>query len=254
MKQSVLTPPEWHARFAQQAGWTRELRVYLLERAGLGGDSQVLEVGCGTGAVLSSLSHTAVGAIHGLDIERKHLALARHHAPGAYLIEGDGHQLPYAGEVFDLTLCHFLLLWVAEPGQVLAEMARLTRPGGAVLALAEPDYGGRIDYPDRLTELGRLQAEALKRQGADPQIGRRLPALYQAAGLELIETGVLGGRWPGRTNEQEILAEWRVLRSDLGDVFSQEELDRLQTQDEAAWARGERVLYVPTFYAWGKKI
>jgi hypothetical protein len=43
---------DWHSRYLQQAGWTSKLRGYLFQRAGVDKASRVLEVGCGTGAVL----------------------------------------------------------------------------------------------------------------------------------------------------------------------------------------------------------
>ena len=41
---------DWHKRYTQQATWTRDLRSYLFEKAGLANARRVLEVGCGTGA------------------------------------------------------------------------------------------------------------------------------------------------------------------------------------------------------------
>ena len=63
---------EWHKRFVQQAAWTRELRLYLFKRAGMPVARRVLEVGCGTGAILSGLTTRAV--VHGLDRELARLA------------------------------------------------------------------------------------------------------------------------------------------------------------------------------------
>ena len=46
----------WHARFRQQAGWTRELRQTLLRRSGMAQARSVLEVGAATGALTGELS------------------------------------------------------------------------------------------------------------------------------------------------------------------------------------------------------
>ena len=84
---------DWHRRFLQQAAWTRDLRSYLFEKAGLSRAKRVLEVGCGTGAVLSGLSIPAV--IHGLDLQHTRLAEMRLHAPGAAPVCGEALALPY---------------------------------------------------------------------------------------------------------------------------------------------------------------
>jgi ubiquinone/menaquinone biosynthesis C-methylase UbiE len=134
---------DWHSRFLQQASWTRDLRQYVFEQAGLNQARSVLEVGCGTGAVLSGLVTPAVQ--HGLDLDCARLLEAHTHAPRAVLTCGNALALPYPPAVFDITFCHFLLLWVRDPLQALDEMKRVTRPGGAVLALAEPDHDSRVD-------------------------------------------------------------------------------------------------------------
>jgi len=241
---------DWHKRFVQQAGWTRQLRAYLFERAGLSAARRVLEVGCGSGAVLPG--QPAGVEIYGLDRDLPRLAEARLHAPQARLACGDALRLPYAAALFEITFCHFLLLWLAHPLQALQEMKRLTRPGGYVLALAEPDYTARVDQPAALAVLGRWQAESLRRQGADPGLGSRLPGLFRQAGLQVIETGCLrqdGGHPPGPA-EREL--EWAVLEADLAGLVSPEEMQRLKHLDEAAWRSGERVLYVPTYWIIGR--
>jgi SAM-dependent methyltransferase len=239
----------WHERFLQQAAWTRDLRAYAFERAGLKEARRLLEVGCGTGAILAELQTPA--ALHGLDLDPARLAEARLHAPEAALACGDALQLPYAKESFDLTCCHFLLLWVGDPLQALLEMKRVTRRGGFILALAEPDYTRRVDEPQALAPLGRWQTEALRRQGADPGLGGRLAELFRQAGIPVLETGTLHGSGQPPTPEQREL-EWAVLESDLGGRVPAEEIQRLKLLDEQAWRDGKRVLQVPTHFTYGQ--
>jgi len=241
---------EWHKRFIQQATWTKAVRTYLFKHAGLETARRVLEVGCGTGALLSDLDTPA--AIYGLDLQPARLVEARRNAPKASLACGDALLLPYASGIFDITFCHFLLLWVHDPLRALCEMKRLTRSGGSILALAEPDYSRRVDRPDELAALGRWQTESLQQQGADPGLGGRLAELFQQAGIPLIEMGSLraDGKLPPSPAEWEM--EWAVLEADLQGLVPLLELQHLKRLDEQAWQRGGRVLHVPTYFAWGQ--
>ncbi|WKZ35811.1 MAG: class I SAM-dependent methyltransferase [Anaerolineales bacterium] len=236
----------WHARYLQQAAWTQDLCAYLFEKAGLSNANRVLEVGCGTGAILRGIHSSA--PLHGLDIEPASLAECRIHAPAALLTHGDAHSLPYPGRSFDIVYCHFLLLWVNDPLQVLREMARV---GKTVLALAEPDYSRRVDEPAALKPLGRWQAESLIRQGADPAFGARLAETFHRAGIRLIETGPIQSADEKRS-AAEWENEWAVIEADLADSVPGGEIQRMKRLDEQARKSGERVLHVPTFFAWGR--
>jgi SAM-dependent methyltransferase len=250
---------DWHNRFLQQAGWTRDLRLHVFKLAGLRQARQVLEVGCGTGAILTDFSRRrqvdhafTTAVIYGLDLDLSHLAEAHENVPAAVLTCGDALDLPYGCKVFDITFCHFLLLWVSDPLQALSEMERVTRRGGAVLALAEPDYESRLDEPDDLVPLGSWQTMSLRQQGADPGLGKRLAYLFQQAGIEPIETGTLRAKEQLLPTPAERELEWAVLEADLAGLVGDQELQRMKALDLQAWEHGTRRLNVPTYFAWGK--
>jgi SAM-dependent methyltransferase len=240
---------DWHRRYLQQAKWTRDLRAYLFDQAGLNEGSRVLEVGCGTGAILSELPTKA--SLHGADIDPVALTQCQVHAPSAALVRGDALQLPYASHAFDIVYCHFLLLWVNDPLQALLEMKRVAKAGAHILAFAEPDYTARVDEPDELAPLGRWQAESLRRQGADPGLGRRLADLFFRAGIELVETGTIQGA-ESEPSAEDWETEWEVIESDLAGLVAGGEVRKMKRLDQRARLRGERALHVPTYFAWGR--
>jgi ubiquinone/menaquinone biosynthesis C-methylase UbiE len=253
-------PEFWHLRFTQQAQWTRQAREMLFQAAGMRTARRVLEVGCGTGAILQELSPAegesaaaALPSVFGLDIRWAPLQTARISARTALLSCADAHHLPFADHTFEIVFCHFTLMWIAQPAVVIAEMRRVTLPGGWVLLLAEPDYGGRLDYPPTLARFGEWQTQALRTMGADPLIGRSLGALLLQAGLKHVHSGVLGGQWQHTQGEDGDL-EWQVFERDLAALDQPPppaQVAALRTADIQARRSGSRLLYVPTFYAAG---
>jgi ubiquinone/menaquinone biosynthesis C-methylase UbiE len=236
----------WHARYLQQANWTRTLRSYLFHKAGIDRAKRVLEVGCGTGAVLAEI--TSPAARHGLDLDPAALDQCRIHASAAELTRGDALSLPYSDGSFDIVFCHFLLLWVRDPLQAVCEMARV---GKTVIACAEPDHGQRVDGPPELEKLGRLQTESLRRQGADPTFGARLAETFHRAGIHIREAGPIQSQETMRS-AAEWEQEWEVLESDLAGIVSGEEIRRLKSIESRARGQGRRVMHIPTYFAWGK--
>lgn len=238
----------WHKRYTQQAGWTRDLRVYIFDKIKLKDTDRALEVGCGTGAILCELpTHLP---LHGLDLDPAALTECRLHAPSASLIRGDALALPYPERSFEIVYCHFLLLWVRDPLQALLEMKRVTKQNGHIIAFAEPDYLNRIDKPEELSQLGKWQTEALIQQGADPGLGSRLAELFFQAGIKTIETGTIqsGGK---DASLEEWEMEWAVIESDLAGSISDADIQKIKQLDGQARAQGLRVLNVPTYFAWG---
>ena len=256
---SDLTVEEWHAQFIRQARWTRAVRNQLYRRANLLRAERVLDVGCGTGVITEEMAARCKGQVIGVDVDAAMVEFALRLCSGqaqdrpgrAEYRVGDAHQLDFPDGHFDVVACHFLLMWVSNPALAVREMVRVTRPGGAVLACAEPDYGGRIDYPEELP-LARWQAEALRREGADPFIGRKLPALFTQAGLSA-NVGVIPSLWDKEALRAEFEAEWALMERTLAGMVSEDELRRYKQVDWQAIEDGQRLIFVPIFYAVGRK-
>jgi len=272
---SDLTIEEWHAQFTRQARWTRAVRNQLYRRVNLLRAERVLDVGCGTGVITEEMAARCKGQVIGVDVDAAMIEFALRPFDGASLDcardrqdrlcsgqaqdrsgraeyrVGNAHQLDFPDGHFDVVACHFLLMWVSNPALAVREMARVTRPGGAVLACAEPDYGGRIDYPEELP-LARWQAEALRREGADPFTGRKLPALFAQAGLSA-NVGVIPSLWDDETLRAEFEAEWALMERTLVGMVIEDELRNYKQVDWQAIEDGQRLIFVPIFYALGRK-
>lgn len=106
-----------------------DLEIDLCERYGAGKD--VLECGCGTGLILERVARFARRAA-GIDLSPGMLELAR--GRGLDVQEGSVTALPFEDASFDVTCSFKVLAHVPDIGKALAEMARVTRPGGVILA------------------------------------------------------------------------------------------------------------------------
>lgn len=264
VKRTMLTISDWHQRYSHQAQWTAAARRYLINRFNLESISRCLDVGCGTGAVMEDISSLTTASIFGIDLELKVLSFAHHRNDSFRLSNANALYLPFKSQTFDFCFCHYLLLWLSDPLSALEEMKRVTRSGGYVFAFAEPDYAGRLDYPDELAIVGKIQRQSLTLQGANPDIGHSLLHLFQCAGFEQTGAAVLGGEWGTPIAPDQIELEWKTFLMDW-DIFSskvpkdnllvvkvQRDLNYLENLSRQAWQQANRLIYVPTFFAWGK--
>jgi len=106
-----------------------DLEVRVVEEHLRGG--RALEVGCGTGLILERVARVAERAV-GVDLSAGMLQQAK--ARGLDVMQGLATALPFADASFDVTYSFKVLAHVPEIELALAEMARVTRPGGVVLA------------------------------------------------------------------------------------------------------------------------
>ncbi|MFX0212183.1 MAG: class I SAM-dependent methyltransferase, partial [Candidatus Hodarchaeota archaeon] len=167
--------------YEDQLEWSISTRKRLYRKMNLFHAKQVLEVGSGTGAILREIQTINPRAkLVGLDWNLIALNYSKRESINPYIVCGKGEFLPFTSNSLDITLCHYFLMWVKEPLTVLKEMKRVTRNGGWIACLAEPDYGGRLDYPAGELWEGLL-LESLS--APDPLIGRKLRSIFSKVGL-----------------------------------------------------------------------
>lgn len=175
---------------AQEAGGLAELRAALALHH-IPPRARVLELGCGSGvftrALLTALPDATVTATDTdetlLDHARASLADAAAESRLTFA-RADAAHLPYPARDFDFVACRCLLMHQADPLLVVSEMFRVAEVGGVALAI-EPDWGARALYPDgeALAELVHLARLARPHGFPDLLLGRKLYALFRAAGL-----------------------------------------------------------------------
>ena len=160
----------------------RQTYALLELRAG----NAVLDVGCGTGEDVRALAEVVGpgGRAVGVDISETLLTEARARAGAISRAEfhlGDARALPFAAASFDGCRAERTLTYLADPAPAVAEMVRVVRPGGRVVAF-EPDLEAlMVDAPD--AGLTRTILAYFCEGFPNSRSGRQLPALFVAAGL-----------------------------------------------------------------------
>jgi ubiquinone/menaquinone biosynthesis C-methylase UbiE len=127
---------------------------WALDLAELDGCERVLDVGCGNGLHLDELSRREHrGLVCGMDLSPGMLTGARARSPAPLLV-GDAQLVPFGDAAFDCVLAMHMLYHVPDRDVALAEMRRVLRPDGVVLALTN-------SYR-HLEELNQLLASVLR--------------------------------------------------------------------------------------------
>jgi SAM-dependent methyltransferase len=153
-----------------------------------------LDVGCGTGDDVRLIAERvgASGRAVGVDVSGDLLALARERTPGripAEFVRADAHALPFANGEFGAARVERTLQHVTDPAAVIAEMARVVRPGGRVVA-TEPDWDTLvISSGDQQTT--RAILDELRASSRDATVGRALAGHLAGAGIAVTRVDAL---------------------------------------------------------------
>ena len=163
--------------------------AYLLPHLNAGMD--LLDVGCGPATITADLADRVTpGRVVGLDaasgaLEAARATLAERDLPARVeLTDGDVMSLPFDDGTFDVAHAHQVLQHLSDPVGALAEMRRVTRPGG-IVAVRDAVYSAMAWYPEpEGMKLWRSVYMATARaNGGEPDAGGRLLAWAHRAGF-----------------------------------------------------------------------
>lgn len=172
----------------------------MLDRFGPMQGWRCIDIGCGPGGITDLLSARVgpAGRVIGLDRNPAFLEHARRSAPDNVEFRlGDAYSADLPAATFDLVHMRFVASTAGNPERLIAEAARLARPGG-IVALQEPDGSTLNCYPPHPAweQLKSAFLAAFKGVGSDIELARRLYYTVWQAGLVDIQyrTAVLGVR------------------------------------------------------------
>ncbi len=151
--------------------------------------SQVLEIGCGTGAVTRSLARcTCISTVAGVDpstILLNHARLLSQDYENVQFSQADARELPFDAESFDTVVLHTTLCHIPGPEKVLEEAFRVLQKDG-LLVIFDGDYASTsfaIGDNDPLEAVARAAVEVIAH---DRWIVRKLPGLLRKTGFDVL--------------------------------------------------------------------
>lgn len=171
--------------------YSNALAAGLMSFAGVMPGVKVLDVGCGSGALTEALA-SRLGApnVAGADPSEQLLQGCVDRVPGVEVRQADAANLPWKDATFDAVVSQLVMNFLPDPGAGLAEMIRVTRPGGAISCCT-------WDYATGMPMLRTFWDAALEDDESAPDEARgmslctedELVELWERNGLSKVSTG-----------------------------------------------------------------
>jgi SAM-dependent methyltransferase len=202
-----MTDPSWHATADAATIYQDVVVPALMEEwaprvaaaAEIRPGQRVLDVACGTGVLTraAAIRTGQSGAVSGLDLSPRMLAVARRLSPTLTWREGSAEALPFPDESFDAVVSQFGLMFIPDPALALREMMRVLKPGGRLAVAVWASLSDTPAYAAEVALVERLAGSAASGPLRAPFVlGDRaqLAELFLAAGIPDAKVALQQGR------------------------------------------------------------
>jgi 2-polyprenyl-3-methyl-5-hydroxy-6-metoxy-1,4-benzoquinol methylase len=247
-------------KYLRERWWNDDFTEFVVETLRPRPGNRILDVGCGEGDTEVRIGRLQVSQIRlfGIDLMIERVMVAKRetaaHNQRVGFATADASALPFRDGVFDSTFCVAVLQHVGRVDVAVREFARVTTPGGRVVAV-EPDNSARYLYSSiasgrRVFELSTQFFSALtaaRGETVDGAVGPKLPTLFVESGIEPLSVrlfpvscsrlGPLGDdEWRHRRDAIEAVLDATV--PERVKTAGREYLDMLQTYERDARQAG----------------
>lgn len=196
----------------------------LLDAAGVGAGTRVLDVGCGIGTLgVVAIERGAI--VTAVDAEPSMIESARQQVPTARIVRAALPELPFPDGSFDVVLANFVINHVGHPARAVAEMLRVTRPGGRIGATIWPRPEPPLQQLWRdvmaAADVTAMAVPALLPENDFPQTCLGLTGLLRGVGMTAVESSLI--EWQHRVDPERWWSGAANGVASIGFVVSQQD-------------------------------
>jgi ubiquinone/menaquinone biosynthesis C-methylase UbiE len=186
-----------------------QVRQFYREFLELRPEMLIVDVGCGTGHFTRYLTSLITGRCQTIGIDARVASINSAARETRQLglsdrvsyKQGDVYQLPIQSDFADLTCCRTVLMHLTDPRRAVAEMARITKPGGTVAAIEPGQMRSFYDPEDNRfslldNQMGLAYLTGMRKlEGKEFGIGEQLPSIFSSAGLRELRIEIRADAW-----------------------------------------------------------
>ncbi len=173
--------------------WSRSVGGLFIDWLNPAAGLRWADIGCGTGAFSQLVfDRCAPARLDGVDPSNEQLDYARKRFAGKQtaFVQGGAYPLPWPDDSFDLAIMALVIFFVPDPAKGVAEMVRVTRPGGVVAAYAWDVLGEGFPTAALQTEMRAHGIKVVLPPSVEASRLERMRDLWECAGLVDLETRV----------------------------------------------------------------